>query len=147
MHHPDDRGEAIFIFPNSFFFEGRATSVREVPPQIGLRVNSVIALPPGAFSHTSIELNLVFFSRHSTPDLFVGRLSPEQEPPALLANLEKRRAGPAPELGRLIPNGEYGGWHALVAVEEIARLADRSSLAPVRLADIAHTVNLADSQK
>src|SRR5207247_8971125 len=114
-------------------------------PQLGLWVNSVIALPAGAFSpHTSIELNLVFISRRSTPDVFVGRLTLEQEPASLLANLRKRRVGRAPELGRLIPNGEYRGWHTLAASEEEQRLAERSGLQPVPLADIVHAVNLAD---
>jgi hypothetical protein len=142
--HLTEAGEAIFIFPNGFFFSDRSASLREVLPKVGLFINAVIALPAGAFSHTSIELNLVFMSRHSTLDLFVGRLSPEQEPKALLSNLKKRRAGPAPELGRLVANGEYRGWRTLVAADEMTRLVERSGLVPVPLADIVQSVNLAD---
>ena len=74
--HLTEAGEAIFIFPNGIFFSDRSASLWKALPQLGLWVNSVIALPAGAFSpHTSIELNLVFISRRSTPDVFVGRLT------------------------------------------------------------------------
>ncbi len=145
MQHLDEQGEAIVIFPNSFFFESHVACIREVLPQFGLAVNSVIALPSGAFlPQTAVELNIVFISRHSTADLFVGRLSPDQVPTALLANLNKRRVGAAPELGRLIPREDYRGWQALVATEEEQRLADRSGLTPVPLSEIAYAVNLSD---
>jgi hypothetical protein len=142
--HLTEAGEAIFIFPNGFFFSDRSASLRETLSKVGLFVNTVIALPAGAFTRTSIELNLVFISRKPTPDLFVGRLSPELEPTVLLSNLKKRRAAPAPELGRLVPTGEFRGWHALIAGDEERRLADRSGLTPVPLADITLAINLAD---
>ena len=141
--HLSEGGEAIFILANNFFLARNSISACEALPMLGLHVNSIIALPPGAFSFlTSIELNLVVISRKKTAEIFVGQLSQDSDPTPLLKNLQKRTKGPAPELGRLIKPQEYAGWHVVVAAEEQQRLADRSGLEAAPLADLIETVNL-----
>ena len=143
MHLAKD-GEAVFLVPNSFFFKTGEGTVRDALAKFGLFVNSVVALPAGAFLPlTSIELNIVVITRRDTPEVFVGQLAPGQDTRQLLKNLRQRKPGPAPELGRLMPLSEYRSFQTLVTTEETTRLAERSGLSPAKLADIVDAVNLA----
>jgi hypothetical protein len=146
--HINDTGEAIFVLPNNFFHSAHAASARDALPKLGLSIHAIITLSAGTFSpFTAIDSNLVFISRRKVAQVFVGRLTPEQDPSPLLANLRKRKQGAAPELGRLVALENYRGWYPLVAAEEEQRLAERSGLTPVPLADIVEAVNLADRRK
>ncbi|MDA2923308.1 N-6 DNA methylase [Acidobacteria bacterium AH-259-L09] len=140
--HLSKDGEGVYILPNSFFFAKSSALVRDTLPKLGLHVNSIITLPPGEFAFTSIELNVVFISRKQSTDVFVGRLSPDRDPSALVNNLQKRKPGPVPELGRLVELQEYRGWHALIAQDEQQRLAERSGLEPIELTELVEEVNL-----
>ncbi|HYW44883.1 MAG TPA: N-6 DNA methylase [Bryobacteraceae bacterium] len=146
--HLSEHGEAIFVLPNSFFFSAQSAAVRDALPKLGLFIHTILTLPANIFApFTVIESNLVFLSRKRVAEIFVGRLNSEQDPTPLLGNLKKRKPGAAPELGRLVALEGYRGWHALVAAEEEQRLAERSGLTPVPVADIVDAVNLANRGK
>lgn len=146
--HISDGGYAVLIVPNNFFVSAQSASVRNVLPRLGLYIDAIVTLSADAFSpFTTIETNLVFVSRKEVAEVFVGRLSPAQNPATLLDNLKERKPGAAPELGRLVPLQEYRGWHALVAGEEEKRLAERSGLTAVPLSSLVTAVNLANRQK
>ena len=141
--HLTEDGEGIFLFPNNFFFKIGTATVREALPKVGLFTNAIIALPADTFfPQTSIESNLVFISRRETPDVFISRLAPKQDPSEVLKNLKRRIAGPVPELGRIIPSGQFVSWRNLVTVEEIERLVQRGGLKPVALAEVTESITL-----
>jgi hypothetical protein len=142
--HINDSGEAVFILPNNFFFDRSQGSGWNALAQLGLYVNAVIALPPSAFVGTAIEANIVIISRTKTNELFVARLTPNQDPAPLLANLRKRKAGPAIELGKLVNPAVFRSWHALATETEIAALAQRSGLTKVALRELVEGIHLGD---
>ena len=146
--HISETGEAIVVLPNTFFLSAQAASVRVALAKLGISIHAIITLAAGSFSpFTSIESNLVFITRRRTTEVFVGRLSPEQNSETLLENLKKHKSGAALELGRLVALEHYRGWHALAAQEEERRLAERSGLTSVPLSEIVASVNLADRRK
>ncbi len=132
-------GEGVFLLPNAFLRSQVAANLSK----FGLFINAVLALPERAFAPlTGIDLYLVLISRQSTASWFVGQLEPERDPNPLLKNLRERKAGPAPELGRIVAPETFVSWRALVNSEEIERLVQRGGLKPMLLADIVEVINL-----
>jgi len=141
--HLTKNGIGLFLLPNSFFFQQGQSLVRKILAKFGLCVNSVIAVPAGAFSpFTGMPLNIVVISRTQTTDFFVGQLTPSADCRPLLNNLTKRKPGASIELGRIVRADEFISWQYLAAKEEEERLARRSGLKAVQLSDVVIAVNM-----
>lgn len=139
--HLESEGDGIFLLPNAFLRSQVAVHLS----RFGLFMNTIVALPERAFApFTGIDLNLIFLSRHSTENWFVGQLDPGRDPEALIKNLRARIAGRAPELGRLVAPEKFVSWRALVTSEEIERLVQRGGLQPTPLAQITEAINLGE---
>jgi hypothetical protein len=70
--HLRSDGIGIFLVANSFLSCRDKNGVREALQKLGLYLNAVIGLQPGAFlPYTAIALNIVFISRTKTEELFL----------------------------------------------------------------------------
>jgi hypothetical protein len=141
--HLSNKGVGVFLLPNGFFFLQGKALVRDALAKVGLHVNSVVALPVGAFApFTGLPLNIVLISRTKTTELFVCQLVPGADHKAVLKNLLRRQPGASLELGRLVPMDTFTSFRALQAIEEEQRLAQRTGLKAVALADVVTAINL-----
>ena len=112
-------------------------------PRFGFHVSALVALPPlTSFAASAIPLEIVVWSREAQESVFVGRLSPGGANSVLLQNLTTRRAGDAPELGRLVPLDGYLSFDRVVLDEEIRRCADEWGGEIVGLGAVAVAINL-----
>jgi hypothetical protein len=115
----------------------------EYLPRFGFHISALIALPAETgFVATSIPLEVVLWSRQTRDSLFVGRLSSDGTNTVLAENLEARRLGEAPELGRLVAASGFVSFERLALDEQLEKYARRQDAEITSLEDIATVVNL-----
>ena len=129
----DETGEAVFLVTDSFF-RGGPRSVRALLPKAGLHVQAVVAVRDGF--NVSVATSFVFIRREPTDTVFVGELSADIDQAQLVSLLQRRRRGPVPALGRLVPWSEFRGFAELAAEERLETLLAESLGERRQLADV-----------
>ena len=122
--HLTDDGVAIYLVPNGFFFQ--RTSVWHRLAEFGLHARAVISpsvAEPGAVD--SIAANALVLDHEPHEQLFIGQVELANLA-ELITNLRAGQEGSRPELGRLIPPGEFHGFAAHAEEERLETWARRS---------------------
>jgi hypothetical protein len=127
-------GEAIFLVADSFFRSG-AGRVRSLLGEVGLYVHAVISVrqgPPGV----NVAASLVFIRGEPSETVFVAELSPSIDRDQLLSQMQRRRRGPVPALGRLVPWEGFEGYAEVAKTERADAMLAEAPGEPVPLTDI-----------
>ncbi len=142
-HHIGHDGTMAVILPESFFSE-QAQPIRDALAKGRVWPTASFALPARAF-RTTIPTSVVVFERRESESLFVAELDPSVDVAALVSNFRNWRTSKVPQLGRLVPRGQFRAWRGYVNSLEIERLAAESGLRPIALRDICSAVRRARS--
>ena len=122
---------AVVVAPR-FAWDTKPKSVRRNLPRFGLYLSALLTFPPGTFSGTSLAFELAVIDRSEHDTLFVAEVPVDlQAQKELAEHLWKRKPGPTPRQGSLIPEGQYSGLSALEAKQRTELLAKGKGLEPV----------------
>ena len=100
-------------------------SLAEHAPKFGFHISAVLALAPKTvFAGTTVPVEAVAWSRLRSDSVFVGRLSSVGANDVLAENLEARRPGDAPELGRLVASDQDVSFERVIIAEALAENAE-----------------------
>ena len=110
-------------------------------PQFGLYIDAVLSIPSRALPGVGVETILVIVRRNEPEHIFIGQLSTDTaHNQALLENLQARKRGDDVSLGRLVDAAHTTSFRAVANQERIRALAGQMGYPPVRLADVAVSV-------
>lgn len=138
-------GLGAFVVAPSFLWVGGPNRVLNRLGAVGLTVSAIFDVPAGVFQpHTAIPTMVVVIERGAGDGtVFVGSIQgDEKHVDLLLANFWRRKPGPRPESGAVVPLEGYRGFRSLVARREVDLLSKRMGGTEVRLGDIATMTRL-----
>jgi hypothetical protein len=133
--HLAPMGEAVFIVPTGFLFNGELPAA-DALARAHLFIHAAVEVPR-AFAATGASFALLMLRREPSDQVWVGRLTTEVNRSQLVQNLSTRAEGRSPELGRLVEWTTYGGLDRLAADERVTRLVARTGYPLVEVSDIA----------
>lgn len=137
----EENGKSLFLMPHSFLFNEKA---KDLINQLGLFVDAVFSIPAGAFSpQTNIASNLVIVTKQQNKKTFIAEISSDEKTnKTILNNYKDRKGGKAIQLGSFIDFREFKSFKRLLSLIELQELAKRIGYPPIRLADVAVSINL-----
>jgi len=122
--HLGPNGFFAFVVAPRFAWEKRPDSIRKNLDRFGLHLSALLKFRPGTFAGISLALDLAIIDRKVRETLFVAEIPEDAEAQkALVARLLKRKQGPTPSQGRLVPQDQFHGLAALEAKERYYKLA------------------------
>jgi hypothetical protein len=143
-----DHGAALVIVTPAFLWGRDAPTVHEGIAASNCRIRALIHLPGGSLQSTGIDSYLVVLERGQQKQVFIAQYSDEathQE--QLLGNLQRRKPGPHPALGRLCTLAQFKGFESFAARERVKRLARTAGWTGVPAAEVFPAHRLLDQHK
>lgn len=136
-------GVGFFITSPSFTMKRGKHTVYENLSRFGLFIDTILSLPSGTFSGTSLSGLLIIIRKQKPEKIFVGELSSnEASNNVLLKNLKARIEGKVRQHGILVKKEEFTSFQALVSEYEFKELGRQLGLQTTPINDVTLEKNL-----